>query len=78
MKLAETSIRNVFSHSFKKLILESVSVKFWAAVFIGYLNYYIITTQNKFDPFGMMMFCLTLGIRETADFLQQYQKGEIK
>lgn len=69
MNLKEMSIKEVTIRGIKKAITEITSVKFWGAVFIGYLNYHIIMDKNEFDVFGMFSFLALLGIREASDYL---------
>ena len=69
MQLKEMSLRDVLSRGTKKVILETTSVKFWGACFIGYLNYDIVMKKGAFDTFGIFAFLALLGIREAADYL---------
>lgn len=67
------TVGDVVKHGTKKVTLEMSSVKFWAAIFLGYLNYHIVITTGKFDLFGMMALLTLLGIREAADYLGKKQ-----
>jgi hypothetical protein len=69
MELKEMSVWDVIKRGTKKIILETTSVKFWGACFIGYLNYDIVMKKGAFDTFGIFAFLALLGIREAADYL---------
>jgi hypothetical protein len=69
MQLKEMTVFEVVKRGIKKMIMETTSVKFWGAVFVGYLNYRIVIEKNSFDIFGMFSFLALLGIREAADYL---------
>lgn len=69
MNLKETTVGEVIKRGTKKMIMETTSVKFWGAVFVGYLNYTIVLKKDSFDIFGMFSFLALLGIREAADYL---------
>jgi fucose permease len=69
MNLKGMTLRDVASRGIKKATAEITSVKFWGAVFIGYLNYTIVIKKEEFDVFGMFAFLALLGIREAADYL---------
>ena len=71
MQLKEMSVKEVFDRSLKKSIIECGSVKFWAAIFIGYCNWHIIKTKGEFDLFGMAALLMLLGIREGSDLLNR-------
>jgi len=68
MHLNELQIKDVCKNWFKKLVIETSSIKFWAAVYLGYLNYHIIIETGRFDVFGISAFLGCIGIREIADF----------
>jgi len=69
MQLKETTVWEVINRGTKKIIMETTSVKFWGACFIGYLNYDIVVKKGAFDTFGIFAFLLLLGIREASDWL---------
>lgn len=69
MQLKEMSVGDIIKRGTKKVILETTSVKFWGACFIGYLNYDIVMKKGAFDTFGIFAFLALLGIREAADYL---------
>lgn len=69
MNLKEVTVREVIRRGTKKIIMETTSIKFWGAVFVGYLNYKIVLEKGSFDIFGMFSFLALLGIREAADYL---------
>lgn len=69
MNLKEVTVGEVIKRGTKKMIMETTSVKFWGAVFLGYLNYIIVIEKEAFDIFGMFSFLALLGIREAADYL---------
>ena len=69
MQLKEMSVGDIIKRGTKKVILETTSVKFWGACFIGYLNYDIVMKKGAFDTFGIFAFLLLLGIREASDWL---------
>jgi hypothetical protein len=69
MQLKEMSVGSVIKHGIKKVILETSSVKFWAACFMAYLNYDLVMKKQAFDTFGIFAFLALLGIREAADYL---------
>jgi hypothetical protein len=69
MQLKEITVGEIAKRGVKKIILECSSVKFWAAVFMGYMNYFIILEKKAFDMFGIFAFLTLLGIREAADYL---------
>ena len=74
MKLSKMSVKQVSARGLKKLISELTSVKFWAACFIGYLNYDLVMETGKFDTFGIMAFLALLGIREISDFASKKEE----
>jgi hypothetical protein len=75
MQIKEMTVWDVFKRGLKKVIIECASVKFWAAIFVGYANWHIIKSKDEFDLFGMGAFLVLLGIREAADLLQRKQGG---
>jgi hypothetical protein len=80
MQIKEMSVGDVFKRGIKKVILECASVKFWAAIGVGYANWHIISIKHEFDMFGMASLLGLLGIREIADYAQQKKTngGEVK
>ncbi len=71
MQLKEMTVIEVFNRGLKKTITECASVKFWAAIFIGYCNWHIIRTKQEFDLFGITALLMLLGIREGSDLLNR-------
>jgi len=69
MQLKDMTVWDVIKRGAKKVILETTSVKFWGACFMGYLNYDIVMKKQAFDIFGIFAFLALLGIREAADYL---------
>ena len=76
MNLKEMSVMDTVKRGIKKVVIEAASVKFWGAVFLGYLNAHIILADHRCDVFLMTAFLVLLGIREAADLLQQKGKKE--
>jgi len=75
MNLKEMTVWEVVKRGIKKVVMECASVKFWAAIACAYANWHIIKNKFEFDMFGVVTFCVLLGIREAADLLQQKQKN---
>ncbi len=73
MQLKEMSYRDVIGRGVKKTITEITSVKFWAAIFLAWLNAHIILTDHKADAFLLFSFLALLGIREGFDYLGKKQ-----
>lgn len=69
MQLRDTTVWEMVKRGTKKIIMETTSVKFWGACFVGYLNYHIVIKKNEFDLFGMGAFLVLLGIREASDLI---------
>jgi hypothetical protein len=74
MQIKDMTVMDTIKRGMKKIVIEAASVKFWGAVFLGYLNAHIVLADHKFDVFGMTAFLVLLGIREAADLLQQKNK----
>ncbi len=71
MQLKEMTVLDTAKRGVKKIMIEFFSIKFWAAVYLGYANWHIIREDNKFDLFGMSAFLLLLGVREASDLLNR-------